>query len=61
MIPSVALRIVSPEHPSDDLAAALRGATPPIIGRIESDAFQLSPRTVLEREDAAVLAALRGL
>ncbi len=61
VIPSVALRIVSPEHPSDDLAAALRGATPPIIGRIESDAFQLSPRTVLEREDAAVLAALRGL
>ncbi len=60
-IPSVALRIVSPERSPDELAAALRAARPPIIGRIEADAFQLSPRTVLEREDAAVIEALRGL
>jgi L-seryl-tRNA(Ser) seleniumtransferase len=60
-IPSVALRIVSPDHSPDELAAALRAATPPIVGRIEADAFQLSPRTVLEREDAALIAALREL
>ena len=61
VIPSVALRIASPDHSPDELAAALRAARPPVIGRIEADAFLLSPRTVLEREDGALIAALRGL
>lgn len=61
VIPSVALRIVSNKHTADQLAAAFRQATPPIIGKIESEAFLLAPRTVLEREDEAVAEALRGL
>ena len=61
VIPSVALRISSPRYSADQLATALRNGTPPIIGRIESDAFLLAPRTVLEREDAAVVEALRSL
>ena len=60
VIPSVALRIISAEHSPDELAARLRSATPPIVGKIESDALLLAPRTVLDREDAAVIEVLRG-
>jgi len=61
VIPSVALRLVSRQRSPDQLAATLRKATPPIIGKIESEAFLLAPRTVLEREDEAVVEALRSL
>jgi L-seryl-tRNA(Ser) seleniumtransferase len=41
-------------HP-DQLAAALRKADPPVIGRIEDDRLVLDPRTVLPEEERALL------
>jgi L-seryl-tRNA(Ser) seleniumtransferase len=41
-------------HP-DQLAAALRHADPPVIGRIEDDRLVLDPRTVLPEEEQALL------
>jgi L-seryl-tRNA(Ser) seleniumtransferase len=41
-------------HP-DRLAAALRGADPPVISRIEDDRLVLDPRTVLPEEERALL------
>ncbi len=61
VIPSVVLRIASGQRSPDQIAAALRAATPPLIGKIESEAFLLAPRTVLKREDAAVVQMLRSL
>ena len=60
-IPSVALSITSPRSTPDQLAAALRKVTPPIIGKIESGSLLLAPRTVLEREDEMVATVLGSL
>jgi L-seryl-tRNA(Ser) seleniumtransferase len=42
------------------LAAALRGREPAIVGRIEDEAVLLDPRTVDQRDDAAVAGAIRA-
>jgi L-seryl-tRNA(Ser) seleniumtransferase len=39
---------------ADGLAAALRAASPPVVGRIEDEAVLLDPRTVDPRRDSAV-------
>jgi len=41
-----------------DLARRLRLGEPPVVARIDSDALLLDPRTVLPREEAALLRAL---
>jgi L-seryl-tRNA(Ser) seleniumtransferase len=44
----------------NDLAARLRTGDPPVVGRIEDDAFLLDPRTVMPDEDASLVQALRA-
>ncbi|MGD2146746.1 MAG: L-seryl-tRNA(Sec) selenium transferase, partial [Anaerolineae bacterium] len=48
------LLALSAAHP-DRVAAALRNADPPVIGRIETDRLVLDPRTVLPEEEEALL------
>jgi L-seryl-tRNA(Ser) seleniumtransferase len=49
-------------HPSPSaLAAELRAAPTPVIGRIEADRFLLDPRTVLPEQESALLDTLRAL
>jgi L-seryl-tRNA(Ser) seleniumtransferase len=47
------------EHVSS-LAAWLRQATPPVIGRVEDDRLLLDPRTVLPEQDGSLLDAVRA-
>ena len=42
-----------------DLARRLRAGEPPVVGRIESDALLLDPRTVAPSEDAELVAAVK--
>ena len=44
----------------DELARRLRHGTPPVIGRIADDRLLLDVRTVLEEQEAALIAAVRG-
>ena len=44
----------------DELARRLRHSTPPVIGRITDDRLLLDVRTVLEEQEAALVAAVRG-
>jgi len=55
-IASVAIAIDS-EAP-DELAARLRAATPPIVGRIDSGRFLLDLRTIAPEDDRTVIAVL---
>jgi L-seryl-tRNA(Ser) seleniumtransferase len=53
-LPSYAVALTSPDHSADQLAAALRDASTPIIGRISRDQLLLDLRTVAEDEVAAI-------
>jgi L-seryl-tRNA(Ser) seleniumtransferase len=55
-LPTTLLALDS-QHP-DALAAALRGADPPVVARIEGGAVVLDPRTVLPGEDEGLLRAV---
>jgi L-seryl-tRNA(Ser) seleniumtransferase len=57
-LPTAVLAIPSPDP--DALAARLRRADPPVVGRIEAGELLLDPRTVQPGEGAAVVAALRA-
>ncbi len=58
---SWALQLNPGTESADSLALALRSADPPIVARIEDGAVLLDPRTVLERDDSAVVSALKSL
>ncbi|MCM2334645.1 MAG: L-seryl-tRNA(Sec) selenium transferase, partial [Anaeromyxobacteraceae bacterium] len=58
VLPTAVLAIPSPDP--DALAARLRRADPPVVGRIEAGELLLDPRTVLPGEGAQVVAALRA-
>jgi L-seryl-tRNA(Ser) seleniumtransferase len=49
-----------PPGDPDALAARLRRADPPLVGRIEEDRVVLDPRTVMPHEDEALVAAVRA-
>jgi L-seryl-tRNA(Ser) seleniumtransferase len=53
---ALALQVPSP----DSLAARLRAADPPVVGRIEDEQLLLDPRTVLPEQDAALVNVLRA-
>ena len=53
----LALAVASP----DKAAATLRAGDPPVIARIEEYRLLLDPRTVLERDEEPLLAALNAL
>ena len=56
-LPTWALALTA-DHPNE-LAAALRRATPPVVARVEADQVLLDPRTVLPEQDAALVEAVR--
>jgi len=49
-----------PSSSPDRLAARLRAASPPVVGRIEEEAVVLDPRTVGPREDEGLVEAVRA-
>jgi L-seryl-tRNA(Ser) seleniumtransferase len=57
-LPTFALAL--PPGAPDAVAARLRAADPPVVGRIEDGRVLLDPRTVLPGEDEAVVRAVRG-
>jgi L-seryl-tRNA(Ser) seleniumtransferase len=57
VLPSVALALAAAAP--DALAARLRQAEPPVVGRIRNDRLQLDPRTVLPRQDELLITILR--
>lgn len=60
-LPSWALRIEPAPESANALALALRESTPPVMARVEDGAVLLDPRTVLPRDESAVVSALEGL
>jgi len=54
------LLALAPEGGPDEICRRLRDANPPVIARIEAGQVLLDPRTVLDGEDDAVIAALRS-
>ena len=58
-IPSLAIAL-APGHPAD-MAAALRRASPAIVGRIAGGNVLLDLRTIAPHEDATVIASLNAL
>ncbi|PZC49868.1 MAG: L-seryl-tRNA(Ser) seleniumtransferase [Chloroflexi bacterium] len=57
-LPTFVLAIAQPEP--HRLAAALRRAETPVVGRVERESVLLDPRTVAESEEAAFLATVRS-
>jgi L-seryl-tRNA(Ser) seleniumtransferase len=49
-----------PPGEADARLARMRACDPPVVARIEEDRVVLDPRTVLEGEDGAVVAAVRA-
>jgi L-seryl-tRNA(Ser) seleniumtransferase len=58
---SVALALTAPDRRADALDQALRQARPAVVGRIHEDRLLLDVRTVLPADEAALVAAVRGL
>ena len=57
-LPTFVLAIPHPEP--HRLAASLRAAETPVVGRVEHESLLLDPRTVAESEEPGMLAALRA-
>jgi L-seryl-tRNA(Ser) seleniumtransferase len=57
-LPGPAVAVTVPGRSPDDLAARLRAADPPVIGRIEADRLLLDPRTLADDEVDLVARAL---
>ena len=52
--------VVAVAGPPDALAARLRAADPPVVGRIQDGRLLLDPRTLAEEEIEVVAAAVRA-
>ncbi len=59
--PSRALALTHATLSAESLAARLRAASPPIVGRVEEGRLLLDLRSIAPEEDSAVEAALRSL
>jgi L-seryl-tRNA(Ser) seleniumtransferase len=59
-LPSRVLALTAVSSTVEELAAGLRAADPPVIGRIDHDRLLLDPRTVQPGEDAALVTAVRA-
>lgn len=57
-VPSYAVTLGGPDP--DALAEELRTADPPVVGRVRDGRLWLDARTLLEEDEAAVIAAVRG-
>jgi L-seryl-tRNA(Ser) seleniumtransferase len=58
-LPGPAVAVSLPGVSADDLAARLRAADPPVVGRIEEGRLLLDPRTLADDEIGLVARALR--
>jgi L-seryl-tRNA(Ser) seleniumtransferase len=61
LFPSRALSLQSAARSADAIAAILRDASPPIVGRVERGRVLLDLRSILPEEDALVATALTAL
>ncbi|HEY2796255.1 MAG TPA: L-seryl-tRNA(Sec) selenium transferase [Thermoanaerobaculia bacterium] len=61
LFPSRALALRSTARSADALAAVLRDASPPVVGRVERGRVLLDLRSILPEEDALVATALTAL
>jgi L-seryl-tRNA(Ser) seleniumtransferase len=59
-LPGPAVAVSLPGLSANELAARLRAADPPVIGRIEDDRLLLDPRTLADDEVPLVASALTG-
>jgi L-seryl-tRNA(Ser) seleniumtransferase len=59
-LPGPAIAVSLPGLSANELAARLRAADPPVIGRIEDDRLLLDPRTLADDEVPLVASALTG-
>jgi L-seryl-tRNA(Ser) seleniumtransferase len=57
-IPSFAVRLGGTDAAS--LAERLRGADPPVVGRVHEDRLWLDVRTLLPGDERAIVAAVSG-
>ena len=60
-LPTAVVALRPRQHTVEAIAAALRQATPPVVGRIERNALLLDPRTVLPDDEPALIAAITAL
>jgi L-seryl-tRNA(Ser) seleniumtransferase len=60
VLPSVALELTPQRGRVDDLAAALRRGTPPVVAHVASGAVRVDLRTVFPHQDEALLTAIRA-
>jgi L-seryl-tRNA(Ser) seleniumtransferase len=60
-MPSAGIAIPGKDRPAEDLARALRGMNPPIVGRVQGGRLVLDLRTVFPEEDAAIASAMVAL
>ncbi|SRR5579872_80011 len=60
-IPSAGISISSSDRSADEIAASLRSASPPVIGRTEDTAVRIDLRSVLPGQDAELIEVLRSL
>ena len=60
-LPTAVVALRPRQHTMESIAAILRQATPPVVGRIERNALLLDPRTVLPDDEPALLAAITAL
>jgi len=59
-LPTVLVAITAAHVTAEELSRRLRLGSPPVVARIERDQLLLDPRTVDQREDAALVAAVRA-
>jgi L-seryl-tRNA(Ser) seleniumtransferase len=60
-LPTWVVRVEAPALRAEGLAARLREAEPPVFVRIQEERLLLDPRTLLEGDEEALIAAFRGL
>jgi L-seryl-tRNA(Ser) seleniumtransferase len=60
-LPTVLVAVRRSGRSASELAAALRAANPPVVGRVAGERLLLDLRTVAPEEEAALRQALRGL
>ncbi len=58
-VPTALLALSHPERTPDELAAALRARTPPVVARVAGDRLLVDLRTVLPEDEPALLSALK--
>ena len=59
-LPTRLVAVSAPDVSADELARRLRRHTPPVFARIRDERVLIDPRTLLDGDEAAVVAAVAG-